>query len=76
MRGFNSDEALNRVVRGTVRVMKDGNIRWSFVSAPGRQHPYMQLISVLQVSIFKHHDQWRLDNDTWPPLPVENFLSN
>ncbi|KAI9460211.1 hypothetical protein BJY52DRAFT_286081 [Lactarius psammicola] len=32
MRGFNSDEALNRVVRGTVRVMKDGNIRWSFVS--------------------------------------------
>ncbi len=34
MRGFNSDEALNRVVRGTVRVMKDGNIRWSFVSAP------------------------------------------
>ncbi|KAH9075768.1 hypothetical protein EDB83DRAFT_2218397, partial [Lactarius deliciosus] len=33
MRGFNSEEALNRVVRGTVCVMKDGNIRWSFVSA-------------------------------------------
>ncbi|KAH9176997.1 hypothetical protein EDB89DRAFT_1937563 [Lactarius sanguifluus] len=32
MRGFNSEEALNRVVRGTVCVMKDGNIRWSFVS--------------------------------------------
>ncbi|KAI0307537.1 hypothetical protein B0F90DRAFT_1807020 [Multifurca ochricompacta] len=32
MRGFNSDsdEILNRVVRGTVRLMKDGNIRWSF----------------------------------------------
>ena len=34
MRGFNSDETLNRVVRGTVRAMKDGNIRWSFVSTP------------------------------------------
>jgi hypothetical protein len=32
MRGFNSDELLNREVRGTVRVMEDGNIRWSFVS--------------------------------------------
>jgi len=32
MRGFNSDEVLNRAVRGTVRVMEDGNIRWSFVS--------------------------------------------
>ena len=32
MRGFNSDEILNRAVRGTVRVMEDGNIRWSFVS--------------------------------------------
>ncbi|KAH8992060.1 hypothetical protein EDB92DRAFT_1991166 [Lactarius akahatsu] len=40
MRGFNSEEALNRVVRGTVWVMKDGNIRWSFVSAPGGQQPY------------------------------------
>ncbi len=38
MRGFNSDEVLNREVRGTVRAMGDGNIRWSFVSllcAPG-----------------------------------------
>ncbi|KAI0271578.1 hypothetical protein BC834DRAFT_450887 [Gloeopeniophorella convolvens] len=32
MRGFNSDEVLDRAVRGTVRVMEDGNIRWSFVS--------------------------------------------
>lgn len=56
MWGFNSDEALNRVVRGTVRVMKDGNIRWSFVSVHSRQHPYLQLISALQVSIFKHHE--------------------
>jgi hypothetical protein len=34
MRGFNSDELLNRAVRGTVRVTKDGNFRWSFVSVP------------------------------------------
>jgi hypothetical protein len=33
MRGFNSDEVLNRAVRGTVRAMRDGNIRWSFVSS-------------------------------------------
>jgi len=32
MRGFNSDEVLDRGVRGTVRVMDDGHIRWSFVS--------------------------------------------
>jgi len=32
MRGFNSDEAMNRPVLGTVRVMEDGNIRWSYVS--------------------------------------------
>jgi hypothetical protein len=36
MRGFNSDEVLNRAVRGTVRVMEDGNIRWSFVSVWAR----------------------------------------
>ena len=33
MRGFNSDEVLDRAVKGTVSVMPDGNIRWSFVSA-------------------------------------------
>jgi hypothetical protein len=33
MRGFNSDELLNRTIRGTVQVMSDGNIRWSFVSS-------------------------------------------
>jgi hypothetical protein len=33
MRGFNSDELFNRTIRGTVRVMSDGNIRWSFVSS-------------------------------------------
>ncbi|KAI9512320.1 hypothetical protein F5148DRAFT_16879 [Russula earlei] len=32
MRGFNSDAVLHRAVRGTIRVMEDGNIRWSFVS--------------------------------------------
>jgi hypothetical protein len=37
MRGFNSDEVLNRAVRGTVRVMKDGDIRWSFVSVCARE---------------------------------------
>jgi hypothetical protein len=37
MRGFNSDEVLNRKVRGTVRVMKDGDIRWSFVSVCARE---------------------------------------
>jgi len=36
MRGFNSDEVLNRAVRGTVRVMRDGNIRWTFVSVHAR----------------------------------------
>jgi len=37
MRGFNSDEVLNRAIRGTVRVMKDGDIRWSFVSVCARE---------------------------------------
>jgi hypothetical protein len=32
MRGFNSDDVLNRAIRGNVQVMKDGNIRWSYVS--------------------------------------------
>ncbi|KAI0063176.1 hypothetical protein BV25DRAFT_1915498 [Artomyces pyxidatus] len=32
MRGFNAEEQLDRAVRGTVRVMPDGNIRWSFTS--------------------------------------------
>ncbi|THH12835.1 hypothetical protein EW146_g7328 [Bondarzewia mesenterica] len=32
MRGFNSDEVLDRALKGTIAVMPDGNIRWSFVS--------------------------------------------
>ncbi|KAI0047683.1 hypothetical protein FA95DRAFT_1558888 [Auriscalpium vulgare] len=32
MRGFNAEEVLARAVRGTVRIMEDGNIRWSFTS--------------------------------------------
>ncbi|KAI0296651.1 hypothetical protein BC826DRAFT_1004124 [Russula brevipes] len=45
MRGFNSDEVLNRSVRGTVRVMRDGNIRWSFVSIYNR-HDQWRLVSI------------------------------
>jgi hypothetical protein len=50
MRGFNSDEILNRAVRGTVRVMEDGYIRWSFVSVWTRDglRDYIWLILCLQ----------------------------
>jgi hypothetical protein len=51
MRCCISDEPLNRVVRGTVRVMKDGNIRWSYVSLPVDNIPtvyvaYLRLAAV------------------------------
>lgn len=39
MRGFNSDDVLNRGIRGTVQVMKDGHIQWSYVSL-NRQQKY------------------------------------
>lgn len=35
MRGFNSDDVLNRGIRGTVQIMKDGHIQWSYVSSDG-----------------------------------------
>ncbi|KAA1468456.1 hypothetical protein DENSPDRAFT_466423 [Dentipellis sp. KUC8613] len=40
MRGFNSDEVLDRAVRGTVSVMPDGNVRWSFVSLYNSQEQW------------------------------------
>jgi hypothetical protein len=74
MRGFNSDELLNRTVRGTVRVMRDGNIRWSFVSVRVRdvdKQLYIELMPVFsQVSIYNRHDQWRFDRS----VPCEYLL--
>ena len=51
MRGFNSDELLNRTIRGTVRVMSDGNIRWSFVSSVRMRDVNKQILHIAHVCL-------------------------